>query len=203
MKYLFIICSLFLTACSNVDEIVDKIKEEIEEEETPTPTPVPTVAPTPIPVATPKPTPKPTARPTTIPTVAPTVAPIAPTVAPTPIIVNPIATGIENFKDGNYGNLWKPVSDTTGNLVVVFDRKYRKKFSEGCFVERTDGKREEMFCDDNSFYKCFGNPDRLTMRTKIKCNQAKEVKVVCYEAQQSVTFTVDERIRHQVCVRHD
>lgn len=208
MKYFLVLLSLTVFGCSKVEEAIDKLREE----ESPTPTATPTPAPaTPKPSATKAPTPRPTKKPTAVPTVipVPTVLPtavptIVPTVIATPIPTpNPIASGTENFRDGSYGNLWKPVSDTTGNLVVVFHNKYRRKFSEGCFIERTDGKREELFCDDKSYYKCFGNPDRLTMRSKIKCHQAKEVKVTCYEAQQSVTFTVDPRYKGQVCTRHD
>lgn len=132
-------------------------------------------------------------------------ATVTPSPISTPIVENPVATGVENFKDGAGKNLWKPVSDTTGNLVVVLHAKYKKEFSGGCFVERKDGKQEKLFC--GGVYKCFGNPDsigeRLHMRSNIKCNQAKEVKVVCREAKQEVTFTVDEKLRSQVCVRHD
>lgn len=121
---------------------------------------------------------------------------------------NPIATGIEYFNDGNkIGNIWKPVSDTSGNLVIVFNAKWKVNFSGGCFIERTDGKKEKLFCDDNGFYKCFGNPDkngpRLHLRSKIKCSQAKEVKVLCYEDKQTVTFTVIPEKLKDVCVRHD
>ena len=199
---------MLLISCNAVEENVEKIKEKFQDKETPTPTATATI----------RPTRTPTIRPTTIP-IVPTISPTvnnnpapgttktpssqptsATTVAPT-VSANPIASGLENFKDGNYGNLWKPVSDTTGNLVVVFHNRYKKKFSEGCFIDRKDGGREELFC--NEIYKCFGNPDRLTMRSTIKCNQAKEVKVVCYEANQTVTFTVDEALRGQVCRRHD
>lgn len=124
-----------------------------------------------------------------------------PSPKPEPQPENPIVTVAENFRDGANKNLWKPVSDTSGNLVVVFDPKFKKEFSEGCTVERTDGKQEKLFC--GGVYKCFGNPDRLTLRSTIKCNKAKEVKVVCREAKQTVTFTVEPKYRSKVCDRHD
>ncbi len=122
-----------------------------------------------------------------------------------PQATNPIAVKQENFRDGSGGNLWKPESDTNGNLVLVLSSKYKKEFSGGCTVEKKDGTLEKLYC--GGAFKCFGNPDsggeRLHMRSNIKCNKAKEVKAVCKEAKQTVTFTVDKKYLNQVCVRHD
>ena len=141
--------------------------------------------------------------PTQVATITQTTTPV-PTATAIPILENPIVLAAENFKDGGGGNLWKPVSDTTGNLVVVFSSKFKKKFKE-CFIVKNDNKKEFLFCND--IYKCFGNPDkggeRLHMRSSIKCNQAKEVKVTCYDDNQEVTFTVADNLKSKVCTRHD
>lgn len=129
------------------------------------------------------------------------------TPVPTPTLEpeNPIVLVSEKFTDGNGGNLWKPVSDTSGNLVIVLSSKFKKEFSLGCTLKKTNGETEKLFC--GGVYKCFGNPDRggdrLHLRSKIKCNQAKEVKVICKEEKQEITFSVDAAKLSEVCKRHD
>lgn len=128
-----------------------------------------------------------------------------PTPSPTPAVTENPILGEQTFLDGNEGNLWKPVSDSTsntgGNLVVTLTNKIKKEFSEGCFVETKSGKQERLFCGGHLV--CFANPDRLTLRSNIKCGEAKEVKVTCREAKQTVIFTVPKAKRNQVCQRHD
>ena len=114
---------------------------------------------------------------------------------------NPIAMREENFLDGPLGNLWKPVSENNENLVVLFNNSYRTLFSRGCSVELLDGTRAPLFCGGG--LECFTNPDRLTLRSNVKCSKVKEVKVVCEEEMQTVTFTVDPSLRARVCDRFD
>ena len=121
----------------------------------------------------------------------------APTVAPSLTPENPISSG-EIFGTG--GNLWKPISDTSGNMVVVFDKKFVKKFSKGCRAFLKNGKTDELFCNDTT-HKCFGNGDRLHMRGNQKCEKYAEVKVICEEEKQSVTFTAPPGQLKNVCRR--
>ena len=177
MKYL-IFSLFFLVACGEIEEcdIVGDCPEETITEARPSDTVAPTNAPTSKPIIT-----------------------------DAPVATNPIPLKSENFRDGSGGNLWKPVSDTNGNLVVIFSSKFKKEFSGGCTVTKKDGTKEKLYC--GGAFKCFGNPDaggeRLHMRSNIKCDKAKEVKVVCLEAKQEVTFTVDKKYLNQVCSRHD
>ncbi len=106
---------------------------------------------------------------------------------------NPIAMREENFLDGPLGNLWKPVSENNGNIVVLFRNTYRTLFSRGCTIELKDGTVAPLYCGGG--LECFTNPDRLTLRSSVKCSNAKEVKVVCEEEMQTVTFTVPAELR--------
>lgn len=182
---LLLFVMLGLSSCAYLQQAYDWIKEQKSSVTGPAePTPSPTVPPV---VTTPSPTPVPS--------------------TPVPSIENPNVNGaIQYFVDGGGGNLWKPVSDTTGNLVIVLHSKWKKEFSGGCSVQKKDGKIETLFCGGP--FKCFGNPDaggeRLHMRSNIKCDKAKEVKVTCKEAKQTVVFTVKESAKlSQVCNRHD
>ena len=114
----------------------------------------------------------------------------------------PVTDKIENFNDGPGGNLWKPVSENNGNVVVLFNNSYRRVFPGGCYLELADGTRSAMYCGSGGL-DCFTNPDRLTMRSNVKCGALKEVKVTCEEELSRVIFTVDESIRNQLCSRHD
>ena len=106
-------------------------------------------------------------------------------------------------KFGTDGNLWKPVSDTSGNMVIVLSPKFKKVFSGGCTAKLNNGKTDTLFC--GGVYKCFGNPyngqDRLHLRGNFKCSSYSEVSVLCKEEKQEVTFTVDKRNLKKVCER--
>jgi hypothetical protein len=114
----------------------------------------------------------------------------------------PVTDRTENFADGPGGNLWKPVSENNGNVVVLFRNVFRQVFPGGCYLELADGTRAPMYCGSGGL-DCFTNPDRLTMRSNVKCSAVKEVKVVCEEELGRVIFTVDPSIRNQICSRHD
>lgn len=186
---LFLMILLFVSGCGLIDWIEDNVPP-ISPNPTPTVTPVPTVIPTPVP----------TVKPTLTATPKPTAAPTPPSTG------NPIVTNPQYFEDGAGGNLWKPVSDTTGNLVLVFSSKFKVPFSGGCLVEKRDGKFEKLYC--GGAFACYGNPDsggdRLHMRSNIKCAEAKEVKVVCTDVKQVLTFTVKKSADlSKVCQRFD
>ncbi len=108
----------------------------------------------------------------------------------------------ELFTDGPNGNLWKPVSENNGNVVVLFNPSYRKVFDGGCTLELNDGTFSPMYCGFGGL-DCFTNPNRLTMRSNVKCSNVKEVKVVCQDLDQIVTFTVTPDKLNQICTRHD
>ena len=131
---------------------------------------------------------------------------VEPTPSPTPSTPPDNTPETHYFADGSGGNLWKPVSDTTGNVVVLFSSKWKKEFSGGCKLDRKDGKVETLYC--GGAFACFGNPDpggpRLHMRSNIKCNQAKSVKVTCKEGDKVLTFTLKDSVKlSKVCDRHD
>ncbi len=106
-----------------------------------------------------------------------------------------------NFLDGADGNLWKPESDTNGNIVVLFNSSFRTLFTGGCSIQLRDGSYSELYC--GGIYSCFTNPNRMTLRSNIRCEDAKEVKVTCNGDNQVVIFTVPAEQRSQVCDRHD
>jgi hypothetical protein len=172
--------SIIISACDDADELLDELD----------PTPSPSAS------ASPSPTPRPTNPSSPAPTRTP-----RPTATPVPSSGNPIASGPQNFLDGANGNLWKPVSENNGNLVVLFEPKWKKLFSNGCSVELKDGSREELYC--GGVLECFTNGNRMTLRSNVKCSRLKEVKVTCEERKQTVTFTVPQAKRAQICSRHD
>ncbi len=106
-----------------------------------------------------------------------------------------------NFIDGADGNLWKPESEGNGNIVVLFNSSFRRTFSGGCSIQKRDGSFSQLYC--GGVFSCFTNPNRLTMRSNVPCEDAKEVKVTCNDASQVVVFTVPAAQRGQVCDRHD
>jgi len=118
-----------------------------------------------------------------------------------PEIENPLVTGPQMFAQN--GNLWKPVSDTSGNMVVVLDPKFKKLFTYGCKAQLKSGKWHDLFC--GGVYKCFGNSyngvERMHMRSNYKCSQFKEVRVECEEEKQTVVFTVAKANLKKVCER--
>lgn len=106
-----------------------------------------------------------------------------------------------NFIDGADGNLWKPVSENNGNIVVLFNSSFRRTFSGGCSIQKNDGTFSPLYC--GGVFNCFTNPNRLTMRSNVPCEDALEVKVTCNDANQVVVFTVPAALRSQTCDRHD
>ena len=176
--FLLVALSFTLMACEDAEEFIDDLEE----------TPTPSTSVTPRPTANPRPTGSATPRPSA-------------SATPNPGTSNPVASGPQNFIDGPNGNLWKPVSENNGNLVVLFEPKWQRLFSEGCYVTLKNGSRERLFC--GGALNCFTNPNRMTLRSNVRCSQVAEVRVTCEEAKQTVTFTVPQNLRSQVCSRHD
>lgn len=157
MKRLFLVALVCLVGCSD-----DVSKEDLEciiqtgrpcdNKPGPTPTvplatPLPNRSPTPVkpPVVTPKPTQGSGS--------------------------NPACVGVMNSREHL---LWKPVSDTSGNAVVVFDGKYKREFNS-VKLELADSKFEELF---HKGLELWGNPDkdgpRQHWRSRNKCSKVKQ-----------------------------
>lgn len=111
---------------------------------------------------------------------------------------------------GQSGNLWKPAGDShggsPGSLVVLLSSQFTKQF-DNCEVQTTDGQTAQLLCiNDQEWtqipFSCFTNGNRQTWRANFKCSNAAQVRVVCRDTTQEVTFTVDEARRNQVCSRH-
>lgn len=138
------------------------------------------------------PTPSPTVAPTAIPTLLPTPIPtVKPTVAPTPSgPANPICGTLQLPSKAHL--LWKPVSDTSGNAVIVFDGKYKEEFSE-VKVELKGGGTE------NAWWKgleLWGNPDnvgpRQHWRLSKKCASYKNnALIMTKDSKQSCVFKLE------------
>ncbi len=119
---------------------------------------------------------------------------------------NPIAKSTETF--GVDGNLWKPSGDPTassaGNLVILLSSKFRREF-DSCEVPLKSGGVGQLNCAKTAFsdipFSCFTNGNRQTWRANFKCSDAAQVKVVCRDPNQEVTFTVPEGQRGWVCNR--
>ena len=167
MRLFTILSLLLLTACADIpdDETIDCVTNSGSEWKdcfrTPTPNPTdipstPTVSPTVTKTAVPEKTvtPKPSATP-------------AKTSTPT-IGLNPVCSGV---MDSRAHLLYKPVSDTSGNAVVVFDGKYKGEF-RSVKIDLVDGSKEELFWKP---LKLWGNPDkdgeRQHWRSKNKCQK--------------------------------
>jgi hypothetical protein len=69
-------------------------------------------------------------------------------------------------------NLWKPVSESDGNLVALIRNHYREEF-DSCKVPLKSGGWETLRFAGRT------NPDRLTYRGARKCGQYKERRVLC------------------------
>ncbi len=114
----------------------------------------------------------PTPTPAPDPIVTPTATP-APTA--TPELINPVCNGIQKSYDGPGGFLWKPVSESDGNLAVHFPGKFQKPF-DSVKVTRKGGKIE------NLRYVGKGNPDsngdRLLYRGSAPGQQYKALGLV-------------------------
>ncbi len=111
---------------------------------------------------------------------------------------------------GQAGNLWKPAGDghggSPGNLVVLLSSQFNQQF-DNCELQTNDGLTTQLLCiNDQEWtqtpFSCFTNGNRQTWRANFKCSKAAEVRVVCRDTTQEVTFTVDEARRNQVCSRH-
>lgn len=123
-----------------------------------------------------------------------------------PAPTNPIASR-QFFGEG--GNLYKPVSDghssTPGNLVVLLSAQFTTQF-DSCEARKNTGEVEQLICiNDQPWthvpYSCFSNGGRQTWRASFKCHEMAEVKVVCRDANQEVTFTVPDAQLGQICTR--
>lgn len=184
MKKNIILCLLFtvlLTGCQYLGLIDEVIKNNPEID--PFATPVPTVSVTAIP----------TKVPTAFPTVKPTILPTGiPTVNPTPVTgaANPICGTKELPSKAHL--LWKPVSDTSGNAVVVFDGKYKEAFSS-VKVELKAGGTENA---NWTGLKLWGNPDsvgeRQHWRLSKKCALYKDnALITAKDSKQTCVFKLE------------
>jgi hypothetical protein len=126
---------------------------------------------------------------------------INPTPQPSLTPENPLVGTTQYF--GENGNLWKPVSDTTGNMVIVLDPKWVKLFTYGCKVKLKNGKKDTLFCNEQ--FKCYGNPyqgkDRMHLRGNFKCSEYDKIEVFCEEEKQTVLFSVKPKDLNKVCNR--
>jgi len=159
MRRLLLAATLLLTACADIsDEDIECIIETGKE--CPTPAPSPTS-----PVATAAPQRTPTKAPTQNPKATPTVS----------LGGNPVCVGTA---DSRQHLLWKPVSDTSGNAVVVFDGKYKKEF-KSVKAELKSGQFEELFWKP---LELLGNPDkdgpRQHWRSRNKCRLFKDKAII-------------------------
>ena len=119
---------------------------------------------------------------------------------------NPI-TSTQFF--GENGNLYKPRSDDhasgAGNLVILLSPQFTTRF-DTCEIKKNDGTVASLLCiDDQDWtqipFSCFSNGGRQTWRATFPCNEAGEVRVVCRDLLQEVTFTVPDTSLGQVCGR--
>lgn len=69
---------------------------------------------------------------------------------------NPLCLGIKTL-DGPGGFLWKPLSESDGNLVILFPSEFVTKFLE-VLAETLEGEFER------GSFAGYGNPDRQTWR---------------------------------------
>jgi len=159
MRYLAILLLLALSSCGDISDEDFKCIVETGKD-CPTPTPSPTVS-----VAQATPTRTPVKSPTQSPKVTPTVS----------LGGNPVCVGTA---DSRAHLLWKPVSDTSGNAVAVFDGKYKKEF-KSVKAELKSGQFEELFWKP---LELLGNPDkdgpRQHWRSRNKCSQFKSKALI-------------------------
>lgn len=96
-------------------------------------------------------------------------------------------TYYESFNDG--GNLWKPMSDTEGTVVVLLDAKHSEPFDE-C---RIDGTKLDCRKWSDSAKKwlptCFTNGNRQTFRHNKTCDLVTEKVVTCKLGRDTYIFT--------------
>ena len=147
---------------------------------------------TPKPDATATPAVQPTVLPTSVPTTKPTISPTkAPTAVPTAVAgKNPVCG--TNALPSKAHLLWKPVSDTSGNAVVVFDGKYKEEFKEVSVELRKGGT-------DQAFWKgleLWGNPTaegpRQHWRLRKKCAEYKDnALITAKDSKQTCVFKLE------------
>lgn len=175
-KILLIIFTVFfITGCQYIGLIDEVIKNNPDVFATPTPEPTVTVSPTVLP----------TSVPTTKPTVKPTLAPTA-----VPVGGNPVCGTKELPSKAHL--LWKPVSDTSGNAVVVFDGKYKEEFKE-VTVQLRKGGTESAFWKGLNLW---GNPDsigpRQHWRLRKKCAEYKDnTLITAKDSKQTCVFKLE------------
>lgn len=172
MKYLILI--ILLTGCSSTspfdwDKVIDAVKECKDECPTCKPTECPSCPTCP-----------------EIPEV-PT-DPVEPPIKPKP----PVFESKQLFKGGN---LWKPVAEHGGNLVVLL--KASNPDFDNCKVKLNDGS-------NYSLYQLAGyertNGNRPTWRATKKCNAFKKVKVTCELGNKKAVISANS---NQVCRRFE
>ena len=108
---------------------------------------------------------------------------------------NPLVDGVQIF--GNGGNLWKPIGDGGGanyfgNPVALFDPMFTSRF-DSCEVTLKNGSTFDLRCIDDAPwtmipFSCFANGNRQHFRSAFSCEEIAEIKVVCKDACQTVTF---------------
>jgi hypothetical protein len=122
------------------------------------------------------------------------------------IPMNPIVVSQEFGVDGN---LYKPRSDENasgeGNLVVLLSSRFTTQF-DSCEIQKRSGELAQLFCLNSVPwtdvpYSCFSNGGRQTWRATFKCDEVAQVKVVCRDANQEVTFTVPDANKGNICTR--
>lgn len=159
MKRLLLL-ALVLGGCGDISdedfECIVETGKPCSDSATPTPT---------VPVGTPAPVRTPTKAPTANPQATPTVS----------LGGNPVCKGEQ---DSRAHLLWKPVSDTSGNAVAVFDGKYKKEFIS-VKAELKSGSFEELFWKP---LQLWGNPDkdgpRQHWRSRNKCGLFKDKALI-------------------------
>lgn len=121
---------------------------------------------------------------------------------------NAIAKGKQTF--GVAGNLWKPAGEEgasgAGRPVIILSPQFGKRF-KSCEVRGRDGSVIPLDCNDrvpwsHNPYSCFANGGRQHWRCPCNCGDIAEVKVVCRDDNQEVTFSAAGPAIGAVCERH-
>jgi len=112
---------------------------------------------------------------------------------------------------GQEGNLYKPKGDPlasgAGNMVVLLSSKFTTQF-DSCEIKKKSGETAQLTCLNSvpwtqTPFSCFSNGNRQTWRANFKCSDVAEIKVVCQDSMQEVTFTLEnEAARTNVCGRY-
>ncbi len=111
---------------------------------------------------------------------------------------------------GQRGNLWKPraepKSSTAGLLVVLLGAEHTDRF-DTCGIETIDGEFTLLDCNDrvpwsHEPFSCVANGNREHWRALFTCDQAAQVRVVCRNATEEVTFEAPGPAISAVCSRH-